>query len=201
MTLDQALAYVRSKRPIIQPNDGFLKQLRLFEEQLHQSAAGLPASAQSTSAPPLAAAVAAGSLTSLGDMLAYRSAVQSIASSGSDTVSPASSAVSRSQPAVEERVSINLVSRPAVSGLSSRTLPGDRGVRVSDTIVIEVGPGGAADISRSSTLSSAQPGATAHPIAGTSLLSDPSRTSSASMGAATASSVSKKQRSDGDTLD
>ena len=33
-TLEKALKFVRSKRPIVNPNEGFLKQLKQFEEQL-----------------------------------------------------------------------------------------------------------------------------------------------------------------------
>jgi hypothetical protein len=34
MTLEQALVQIRSRRHIVQPNNGFLRQLVLYDEQL-----------------------------------------------------------------------------------------------------------------------------------------------------------------------
>lgn len=36
MTLEEALVHLRVRRHIIQPNNGFLKQLILYDEQLHR---------------------------------------------------------------------------------------------------------------------------------------------------------------------
>jgi len=34
MTVDKALQVIREKRPVAQPNMGFLKQLRLYEKKI-----------------------------------------------------------------------------------------------------------------------------------------------------------------------
>ena len=39
MTVDQALKAIREKRPVAQPNMGFLKQLRLYEKKILESGA------------------------------------------------------------------------------------------------------------------------------------------------------------------
>ncbi len=36
MTVDQALKTIREKRPVAQPNMGFLKQLRNYEKRIFQ---------------------------------------------------------------------------------------------------------------------------------------------------------------------